>query len=306
MQRTFQRMDLQENTFNYKIILAALVAVIIGILIAFYYSYAQSQNQIIYLEDEKTLLVRDLTLMKTEVDRLSALNEVNEIELQDSRDRVQQLLDSVGRLNFTIGKLSEFRTQLRNLEAQYDSIKLNNNLLRYNNRLLANQYQETREMLEELRGRSNTLAETEALLRRKNQELSRELKMKSYLNLANAEGSGFRMRSGRPIKTNKASTVEKLRGCVTIQEDPNTITPKEKVLYFQFLGPNMGIIEDNANVISVNGNIYSKRVTLIFRGEEMSVCDFITVPEGSLLDGTYTLNVFEDEKLLSTTEFQLK
>ncbi|MBT8280881.1 MAG: hypothetical protein KJO16_04830 [Muriicola sp.] len=299
-------MDFQETKFNYKIILAALVAVIIGILIAFYYSYAQSQNQISYLEDEKTLLVRDLTLMKTEVDRLSALNEVNEIELQDSRDRVQMLLDSVGRLNFTIGKLSEFKSELRKLEAQYDSIKLKNNLLRYNNRLLAEEYNESQEMLEELRGRSSSLAEAEALLRRKNRELSRELKMKNYLNLSNAEGSGFRMRSGRPIKTNKASTIEKLRGCITVQADPNTIEPREKVLYFQFLGPNMGIIEDNANIISVNGNIYSKRVTLIFRGDEMSVCDFITVPEGSLLDGTYTLNVFEDEKLLATTEFQLK
>jgi hypothetical protein len=47
-------------------------------------------------------------------------------------------------------------------------------------------------------------------------------------------------------------------------------------------------------------------VELIFMGEEFSVCDFITIPEGSLQDGTYTLNVFEDEKLLSTSEFQLK
>ncbi len=299
-------MDIQDTKFNYKILLAALVAVVIGVLIAFYYSYAQSQTQILYLEDEKGLLVRDLTLMKTEVDRLSALNEVNEIELQDSKFRVQQLLDSVGRLTFTIDKLQEFKSELRTLEARYDSIKLNNNLLRYNNRLLADKYDETRITLEELRGQSNSLAEAEALLRRKNLELSRELKMKSYLALVNSEGSGFRMRSGRPIKTNKASTIEKLRGCITIQADPNTTTVKEKVLYFQFLGPNMGIIEDNANVISVNGNIYSKRVTLIFKGEEMSVCDFITVPEGSLLSGTYTLNVFEDEKLLTTAEFQLK
>ncbi|WP_297694918.1 hypothetical protein [uncultured Eudoraea sp.] len=299
-------MDIQDTKFNYKILLAALVAVVIGVLIAFYYSYAQSQTQIQYLEDEKGLLVRDLTLMKTEVDRLSALNEVNEIELQDSKFQVQQLLDSVGRLTFTIDKLQEFKSDLRTLEARYDSIKLKNNLLRYNNRLLADKYDETRIMLEDIRGQSNSLAEAEALLRRKNLELSRELKMKSYLALVNSEGSGFRMRSGKPIKTNKASTIEKLRGCITIQADPNTTTVKEKVLYFQFLGPNMGIIEDNANIISVNGNLYSKRVTLIFKGEEMSVCDFITVPEGSLLSGTYTLNVFEDEKLLTTAEFQLK
>jgi hypothetical protein len=68
----------------------------------------------------------------------------------------------------------------------------------------------------------------------------------------------------------------------------------------------MGVIEDNANIISVNGNIYSKRVELVFMGDEIVVCDFISIPEGSLAEGTYTLNVFEDEKLLATSEFQLK
>ena len=84
------------------------------------------------------------------------------------------------------------------------------------------------------------------------------------------------------------------------------IANNEKIIYFQFLGPNMGVIEDNANIISVNGNIYSKRVELISAGDDISVCDFITIPEGSLEPGTYTLNVFEDEKLLSSSEFQLK
>ncbi|WP_297791688.1 hypothetical protein [uncultured Eudoraea sp.] len=298
-------MDIQDNKFNYKIILAALVAVIIGILIAFYYSYAQSRNQINYLEDEKGLLVKDLTLMKTEVDRLSALNEVNEIELQDSRYRVQQLLDSVGRLNFTVAKLKEFKKELRELEIKHDSLKLKNNFLKYNNMLLSDKYEETRKMIEELQGKSSSLAEAEALLREKNKELSKELRIKSYLQLQNAEGSGFRLRSGKPIKTTKASTIEKLRGCVTIIANPSDRN-EEKVIYFQFLGPNMGVIEDNANVISVSGNTYSKRVELISSGDEISVCDFITIPEGSLESGTYTLNVFEDEKLLSSAEFQLK
>jgi hypothetical protein len=298
-------MILQDTKFNYKIIFAALVAVILGILIAFYYSYAQSRAQIGFLENEKGLLVKDLTLMKTEVDRLSALNEVNEIELQDSRYRVQQLLDSVGRLNFTVGKLREDKKELRILEAKFDSLKLKNNFLRYNNMLLSDKYEETRKQIEELRGRSQSLAEAEALLREKNRELSKELRTKSYLKLADAEGSGFRLRSSKPIKTNKASTIEKLRGCVTIIGNPNTRS-EERVLYFQFLGPNMGVIEDNANIISVNGNIYSKRVELVFMGDEIVVCDFISIPEGSLAEGTYTLNVFEDEKLLATSEFQLK
>lgn len=298
-------MNVQDTKFNYKIILAALVAVIIGILIAFYYSYAQSKTQISYLEQEKEILVKDLILMKTDVDRLSALNEVNEIELQDSRFKIQQLMDSIGRLTFSVDKLRDYRKEMRILEAKNDSLKLNNNFLKYNNSLLADKYDESRKIIEELRGKSSSLAEAEALLRRKNLELSKELKTKNYLKLDNSEGSGFRLRTGRPIKTTKASTIEKIRGCVTIVSNANVIR-EDKVLYFQFLSPNMKIIEDNANVISVNGNIYSKRVELVYRGEELSVCDFITIPEGSLEEGTYTLNVFEDEKLLATSEFQLK
>jgi len=298
-------MNPQDNNFNYKIIFAALVAVIVGILIAFYYSYAQSKNQMMFLEEEKSLLVKDLTLMKVEVDRLSGLNEVNEIELQTSRFRVQQLLDSVGRLNFSLTKLKETRKELRKLELRYDSLKLKNNFLRYNNDLLANRYNETLKQLEELRGRTTNLERTESQLRETARELARELKVKSYLKLQDADGSGFRLRAGRPIKTNKASTIEKLRGCVTIMSDPNT-KGDIKVLYLQFLDPNMAVIEDNANTVSVSGNTYSKKMEIVYTGKEIDVCDAITVPEGSLIEGIYTLNVFEDERLLASTEFQLK
>ncbi len=298
-------MDSQDNKFNYKIILGALVAVIIGILIAFYYSYAQSSAQINFLEQEKALLVKDLTIMKADVDHLSTLSEVYEIELETSKFKVQQLLDSVGRLNFTIDKLREFKTELRRLEAKNDSLRLKNNFLRYNNMLLTDKYEESRNQIEILRANSSSLAEAEALQRRKILELNQRLKTKSYLKMENSEGSGFRMRSSRPIKTNKASTIEKLRGCVTVMADPSELEA-EKVIYFQFLDPNKQIIEDNANTITVNGNIYSKRVEFVFMGIETNICDFITIPEGSLIEGNYTLNVFEDERLLASSEFQLK
>ena len=143
-------------------------------------------------------------------------------------------------------------------------------------------------------------------MRETNRELSRELKIKSYLKLQNAEGSGFRLRAGRPIKTNKASTIEKLRGCVTILSDPSERRGNVRVVYLQFLTPEMKVIEDNANTISVGGNTYSKKVEIVFTGKEISICDAITVPAESLGEGIYTLNVFEDERLLASTEFQLK
>lgn len=300
-------MTAQDNKFNYKIILATLIAVIIGVLIAFYYSHAQSQNRIGFLENEKSLLVKDLTLMKADVDRLSALDEVNEIELQDFKEKVRQLSDSVGKLNFTVEKLKDFKKELRDLESKHDSLKVKNNFLKYNNMLLSDKYEATRNKIEDLRGKTSTLAEQEAIQRRTIQDLNKELKVKSYLVLIDedSEGMAYRMRGGKPIRTNKASSISKLRGCVTIAGNPDEKT-QEKVLYFQFLGPNKEVMANNANTVSVNGNIYSKRVELIYTGKTSQFCDIITVPEGSLEEGLYTLNIFEEQKLLSSTEFQLK
>lgn len=298
-------MDNQDTKFNYKVILAALFAVIIGILIAFYYSYAQSKTQIGYLEKEKELLVKDLTLMKADVDRLSALQEMNDIELQDSKYQIENLLDSVGKLSFTIEKLREFKSELSRLEAINDSLKIKNDFLQYNNMQLTDKYDESQRTIERLRQANRAITEAESLQKRKMRELNEELKTKQYLKIENASGSAYRLRSGRLIQSNKASTIKKLRGTVNIEADSN-LANQERVLYFQFLGPNMGIIEDNANTITVNGNVYSKRIELVFNGETTQISDFITLPEGSLEGGTYTLNVFEDERLLQTAEFQLK
>jgi len=299
-------MDDQDTNFNYKIILAALCAVILGVLIAFYYSYAQSKSEISFLEYEKELLVKDLTLMKTDVDRLTARDEVTDLELQSSRFKIQQLLDSVGRLTFTIERMRAFKTELSRLQAKNDSLKLKNDFLNYNNLQLVEKYEASQNEIQAIRNANAAISKAEALERDKIQEINKELKVKKYLEIETTAGIAFRMRSdGKEVQTNKASIIERLKGRVVIASD-NSLANQERILYFQFLGPNMGVIEDTANTISVNGNPYSKKVSFNFSGEQTVIVDHINIPQGSLQPGDYILNVFEDEKLLQTSEFQLK
>lgn len=307
MYTTNQRlnMDAQDTKFNFRIILAALVAVILAILIAFYYSYAQYSSKIAFLESEKRVLQRDLTFMETEFDRLSGLKQVNDIDLKEYKFKVQALQDSVGRLNFNISKLKESQQALKTLVAKYDSLRAKNNYLRNNNKLLAKKYENTQKEIERLKSSKATLAIAQPMVTQKNNKLNNDLKVKTYLKINNSEGSGFRLRAGRPIQSNKASTIEKLRGCATVLASPNE-TGKVKVVYLQFLDPDMRVIEDNAKTIQVGGNTFSKRTELVNLGKEIDVCDAITVPAGSLLEGIYTLNIFENDRLLSSTEFQLK
>ncbi|QWX83369.1 hypothetical protein H0I23_13025 [Cellulophaga sp. HaHaR_3_176] len=298
-------MNSQDTKFNYKILLAALFAVIIGVLIAFYYSHTRSQSQIDFLEDEKEILVKDITLMKAEVTRLESASELNEIELEDSKYKINQLLDSVGTLNFDIAKLREYKKELRLMELRHDSLKLKNNSLRYNNSIVSQKYNDTKAKMDALENKSVSLEEAESILRKQNKLLNEELKIKRYLRLSTPEALGYRLRSGNPIQTNKASTISRIRGCLVVEQDL-TVTKEDKVLYFQFLDPNKGVISHNANTINVNGNTYSRKVEFAFDGNKLEICEYIAVPEGSLPNGLYTLNIFENEKLLSSTEFQLK
>tara|TARA_R110002049_G_scaffold306585_1_gene505255 strand:- start:3468 stop:4364 length:897 start_codon:yes stop_codon:yes gene_type:complete len=298
-------MDSQDNNFNYKIITAALAAVIIGILIAFYYSNAQSNNKINFIEGEKRILVNKLTLMRANIDNLASENQVNDIDLKVANDRINNLLDSIGQLNFDIDKYTESKRQLRIWEIKYDSLNLKYNSLNYNNIVLSRSIIEAKKKAEEYKNSANTLADREEALRLANKKLNNELKNKTYLKLDKTEALGIRLRNGKIIQTNKASIITKLNGCTTVKGNPNE-SNAAKTLYFQFLDPNKRVISHNANIIHVNGNEYSKRLDLIYTGINKEVCDEINVPVGSLHPGLYTLNVFEDEKLLSSQEFELK
>ena len=295
-------MDDQDKKINSNLILAVMAAIILGILIAFYYSYAQSKSEISFLEDQKAILTKDLTLMKANIDQLEARDEVSEIELQKSKETVDRLLDSVGRLTFTIQKLREYKTELRRLDARNDSLEIKNNFLKYTNMQLTERNENTQTELDQLR---NSLGDAEAEQRRVVKEVMAEAKTKVYLQIDNTTASAWRIKGGKGIQTNKASVVEKLEGYAVVAADPS-LAGNKRILYFQFLGNNMQIIEDNATTINVNGNVYSKRHEFTFDGTQTDVRDVITMPEGSLNKGTYTLNVFEDEKLLDTTEFILK
>jgi len=295
-------MDSQDKKINNNIILAAMAAIILGILIAFYYSYAQSKNQISYLEEQKAILTKDLTLMQADYENIKGANEVAEIEIQKSKETVERLLDSVGRLTFTIEKLREYKSELRRLDARNDSLEIKNNFLNYTNMQLTERSEKTQNELEQLR---NSLGDAEAQQRKVAKEAMEARKVKVYLEIENTRANGVRIRNGDRIQTNKASVVEKIEGCAVVSADASS-AGSQKILYFQLLDPDKQIIEDNANTITVNGNTYSKRVEFMFDGTQQEVCNAITFPKGSLEKGTYTLNVFEDEKLISATEFILK
>ena len=296
-------MDPQDNNLKYKVIIAALAAVILGILIAFYYSNAQSISNITYLESQKKILTDKLSTMQANIESLSSENEVSNIDLEVANSNVSMLLDSIGQLNFDIEKYAENKKALYKWQLKYDSLNIKYNSLKYSNVVLSESVQKAKKRAEQYKSQALALSEKEDLEDANNKK--KDLTSKTYLKLNRTEALAFRIRSGRDINTNKANLISKIRACTVITGNPNDINLKKR-LYLQFLNPNKSVIANNANIINVNGNEYSKAIDIIYTGVNEEICDNIKVPSGSLKAGIYTLNVFEDQKLLSSIEFELK
>lgn len=298
-------MDSQDNNLKYKVIIAALAAVILGILIAFYYSNAQSNSNISYLEREKKMLTDKLANMQANIESLSSEVEVNKIDLDVANSDVSRLLDSIGQLNFDSNKYDQNKRELRRWQLKYDSLNIKYNSLKYNNVVLSESVQNAKRRADQYKAQALAASQNEEDLKDANNKLNKELKNKTYLKIKSTESLAFRVRNGRDINTNKANLISKLRACTTISGNPNDINI-EKRLYLQFLDPNKKVISNNANIINVNGNEYSKAVDIIYTGINEEICEHIKIPSGSLKPGIYTLNVFEEQKLLSSIEFELK
>ena len=296
-------MDPQDNNLKYKVIIAALAAVILGILIAFYYSNAQSNSNITYLESQKKVLTDKLSTMQANIESLSSENEVSKIDLEVANSNVSMLLDSIGQLNFDIEKYAENKKALYKWQLKYDSLNIKYNSLKYSNVVLSESVQKAKKRAEQYKSQALALSEKEDLEDANNKK--KDLTSKTYLKLNRTEALAFRIRGGRDINTNKANLISKIRACTVITGNPNDINLKKR-LYLQFLNPNKSVIANNANIINVNGNEYSKAIDIIYTGVNEEICDNIKVPSGSLKAGIYTLNVFEDQKLLSSIEFELK
>ncbi|MDO6491138.1 MAG: hypothetical protein ABJD66_06280 [Cellulophaga sp.] len=298
-------MDSQDNNLKYKVIIAALAAVILGILIAFYYSNAQSNSNISYLEREKKMLTDKLANMQANIESLSSEVEVNKIDLDVANSDVSRLLDSIGQLNFDSNKYDQNKRELRRWQLKYDSLNIKYNSLKYNNVVLSESVQNAKKRADQYKAQALAASQNEEDLKDANNKLNKELKNKTYLKIRSTESLAFRVRNGRDINTNKANLISKLRACTTISGNPNDINI-EKRLYLQFLDPNKKVISNNANIINVDGNEYSKAVDIIYTGINEEICEHIKLPSGSLKPGIYTLNVFEEQKLLSSIEFELK
>lgn len=293
-------MEEQQNnaSTSLKVIIAILAILLVGSLVYIYKITNDAkvvQTEFTKTVSEKELVLKDLQELKTTYDAAIAENTSMSEELIAERDKVVKLINEV---NKSKGDASKYRSQYAKLETNMKVLIAENAGLKKENVTLTTQRDSTVVVLGETKKNVQALAG-------QNEELAKVVEKGSKLTVLNTKGAAFIVKnSGKQIETEKAGRANVLRINFTIAE--NQIAKSgDKSFYVQ--------------VIDSKSNVLGDKQTLSF-GEKSLTYSFITnvkyenktvqvsqdLPGKDFAKGTYFVNIFEKDQLVSKTSFTLR
>ena len=293
-------MEDQQNNSNsgLKIIIGILAVLLIGSLFYIYKISSDSkqvQTELKTTMTEKESVMKDLQELKATYDAAIAENTSMSDELTKERDKVVNLMNDVSKSK---GDVSKYRSQYSKLESNMKALMAENETLKKDNVVLTNQRDSTVVVLGE------TKKNVEALSGQ-NEELAKVVEKGSKLTVLNTKGSAFKLKSsGKQIETDKAGRANVLRISFTIAE--NQIAKSgDKPYYVQVIDSKSNVLGDKQTVSFGEKSLTYSFITNV-KYENKTVQVSQDLPGKDFAKGTYFVNVFDQDQLVSKTSFTLK
>jgi hypothetical protein len=293
-------MEEQQNnsSSSLKVIIAILAILLIGSLVYIYKMTAdakQVQTELTKTVSEKELVMKDLQELKATYDAAIAENTSMSEELVKERDKVVKLMND---LDKSKGDLSKYKAQYLKLESNMKVLMAENEGLKVQNKTLTAQRDSTVVVLGESKKYNEVLVG-------QNEELAKTVEKGSKLSVLNMKTAAYKIRSsGKQIETDKAGRVDVLKISFTIAE--NQIAKSgDKEYYVQVIDSKNNVLGDKQTV-----NFEEKSLTYSFiskvKYENKTVNVSEDLPGKDFEKGTYFVNVFDKNELVSKTSFTLK
>jgi len=282
-----------------KIALGILLALFLAT--AFYTSklYNEKKENEETLTREKQQVMTDLSSMAKQYDIAISENEVANQNLLDARERIQGLMDSLKISQNSVNSLWRYKKKYMALQEEMDVLLSENDKLKVENAMLATSLDSTTMQLEE------RAVFTDSLLVQ-NTQLSEVVENAAVLQTVGLKGFGVIERSsGKLIPTERAKRSDKIRVCYTVAKNA-LVGAGDKELYVQVLDPKNNVLGANEQIqfdeTVLNYSLVSK---FNYENKNLDICEFVT-PNDDFESGRYVVNVFNQNELVSTSEFTLK
>ncbi len=294
-------MENQKSSSSLKVIVAILAILLVGSLVYIFKMTSDAdvvQTELKATLTEKESVMKDLEELKSTYDAAIAENTSMSDELIQERDKVVNLMSDLKKSKGDVASMSRYRAQFIALQGNMKVLMAENEGLKKQNTTLTTQRDSTAVVLGESKKYNEALVG-------QNEELAKAVEIGSKLTVLNTRGSAFKLRSsGKQIETDKASRADVLRVSFTVAE--NQIAKSgEKTYFVQVIDSKNNVLGDKKtenfgdNILTysflTNVNYENKTIQI---SEDLKGKDFAK--------GTYFINIFDKDVLVSKTSFVLR
>ncbi len=294
-------MENQKSNSSLKAVIAVLAVLLVGSLV--YIFKMSSDAEIVQTElkttmTEKESVMKDLQELKATYDAAIAENTTMSEELIQERDKVVKLMDDLNKSKGDVASMSKYKAQFLALQSNMKTLMAENEGLKKQNVTLTTQRDSTVVVLGESKKYNEVLVG-------QNQELSKTVEKGSKLTVLNTKTSAYKLRSsGKQIETDKASRADILKVSFTIAE--NQIAKSgDKTYFVQVIDSKSNVLGDKkTESFGEKSLTYSFATTVKYENKTVNVSQ--DLPGKDFAKGTYFINVFDKDELVSKTSFTLR
>lgn len=291
-------MENQQNNTSLKAIIAVLAVLLVASLVYVFKLTSDAevvQSELVKTVSEKEDVLKDLEELKATYDAAISENTSMSEELIKEREKVLNLIQEVKQSK---GDVSKFKSQFVKLQSDMKTLLAENEVLKKQNTTLTVQRDSTAVVLGESK-KQNTVLVT------KNEELSKTVDLGSKLTVLNMKTSAYKMKSsGKQIATERAGRADVLKVSFTIAE--NKIAKSgDKTYYVQVIDSKSNVLgEKKSETFGTKSLTYSFSTVVKYSNKTVDISE--DLPGKNFEKGTYFVNVFDRDELVSTTSFTLK
>ncbi|HPW98336.1 MAG TPA: hypothetical protein PK218_07240 [Flavobacterium sp.] len=294
-------MENQNSNSKLKSIVAILAVLLVGSLIYIFKLTSDAktmQNIVTVTKSEKEDVLKDLAELKTSYDAAISENTSISDELIAERDKVEKLIQELKTSKGDNASLRKYRDQYKALEQKMKNLMAEVEVLKTQNQQLTTNLDSTKVVLEDSKIYNQVLVG-------QNEELAKTVEKGQKLSVTNLKTAAYKVRSsGKQISTDKASRADMLEVKFTIAE--NKIAKSgDKVYYVQVIDSKNNVLGDKATISFGDTSLtYSFTTNVAYQNKTVEVSE--QLPGKDFAKGTYFVNVFDKDELVSKSSFTLR
>lgn len=294
-------MESQQNNTSLKAIIIVLALLLVGSLFYIYQLTSKTTElttQVTVVKSEKESILKELGDLKATYDAAIAENTTMSDELIAERDKIVTLMAQLKKSKGDTASMAKYKEQFVALQTKMNALMQEVEVLKVQNKKLTTNLDSTTVVLEESKNYNKTLVG-------QNEELSKTVEKAAKLSVLNLKTLAYKKRSsGKEIETDKASRANMLKVSFTIAEN-SVAKSGDKNYYVQIIDSKNNVLGQKATVVFANQTLsYSFISTVKFENKTVQVQQDLSGK--NFEKGTYFVNVFDKNELVSKTSFTLR